>query len=228
MRHLYLAFLLAFAVTLFGFWPSFTGGAGPLDPLRILHGVLATGWMVMLVVQSWLIGRGHRLWHRWIGRTSLIIAPALVISAFMLVTDMLGPNSHFDVPLRLTLAWIDVWSLALFSLLFILAIACRRTMFLHARFMASTAFVALPPALGRAYGMNIPSLGGLAGALPPSFWTVQAVLVGLVLWDGFRGRWASPWWLTLAVMTAIQLTMFQAPNWPWFVAFARMIGLPAS
>jgi len=228
MRHLYLAFLLIFAVTLFGFWPSFTGGMGPLDPMRLVHGGLATTWMAMLVVQSWLIGHGHNRWHRWIGRSSLVIAPALVISALVVVADMLGPRSHFGVSLRLTLAWIDVWSLALFGLLYVLAIAFRRTMFLHARFMASTAFVALPPALGRAYGMNIPSLGGLAGALPPSFWTVEAVLVGLILWDGFRGRWASPWWLTLAVMAAIQATMFHAPNWPAFVAFARTMGLPAA
>jgi hypothetical protein len=228
MRHLYLAFVLAFAVTLFGFFPSFTGGMGPLDPMRLVHGGLATIWMAMLVVQAWLIGHGHTRWHRWIGRSSLVIAPALVISAFVVVTDMLGPKSHFDVPLRLTLAWIDVWSLALFSALYILAIAKRRTMFLHSRFMASTVFVALPPALGRAYGMNIPDLGGLAGALPPSYWTIEAVLVGLILWDGFRGRWLTPWWVTLVATVAIHLTMFQAPNWPAFIAFAHLIGLPAS
>ena len=122
----------------------------------------------------------------------------------------------------------DLWSLALFSALYGLAIAFRRTMVLHARFMASTVFVALPPALGRAYGMNIPSLHGLAGALPPSFWTVEAVLVGLILWDGFKGRWITPWLLTLAVTAAVQMTMFQAPTWPTFVAFARLIGLPAA
>jgi hypothetical protein len=226
MRHLYLAFVAALAVTLLGFWPSFTGGLGPLDPIRVLHGVLATTWMVMLVVQSWLIGHGWSRAHRWIGRTSLVIAPALVISAAVVVRDMLGPQSHFGVPMRLTLAWIDIWSLALFSLLYGLAIAKRRTMFLHARFMASTVFVALPPALGRLYGMNIPSLKGLAGALPPSFWTVEAVLVGLILWDGVKGRWLTPWWLTLGVLLAVHLTLFQAPTWPWFVGVARLMGLP--
>lgn len=227
MRHLYLAFVLAFAVTLFGFWPSFTGGLGPLDPLRIVHGSLATLWMLMLVVQSWLIGHDHNRAHRLLGRSSLVIAPALLISAFMLVSDMLGPNSHFPVALRLTLAWIDIWSLTLFAVVYVSAIAFRRTMFLHARFMASTAFIALPPALGRAYGMNIEGIGGLPGALPWSFWTVEAVLLALALWDGVRGRWVSPWWLTLGVMAAIHATMFQAPAWPWFVAFARLIGLPA-
>lgn len=228
MRNLYLAFVLAFVVMLLGFGPSFMGAAGPLDPMREVHGALAVTWMAMLVVQSWLIGHGHNRWHRWIGRASLVIAPALVISALVVVNNALGPTSHFGVPMRLILTWIDLWSLALFSLLYGLAIAYRRTMFLHARFMASTVFVALPPALGRLYGMNIPSLHGLRGALPPSFWTVEAVLIGLILWDGLkRRRWATPWWLTLVVMMAIHLTMFQAPAWPAYVAFARLIGLPA-
>ncbi|MBW8860116.1 MAG: hypothetical protein JF570_10450, partial [Caulobacter sp.] len=63
-------------------------------------------------------------------------------------------------------------------------------------------------------------------ALPPSFWTVEAVLVGLILWDGFKGRWLTPWWLTLGAMLAIHLTMFQAPTWPGVVAAARLAGLP--
>ena len=228
MRNLYLAFALAFALMLAGFLPSFTGAFGPLDPMRQVHGALAVTWMAMLVIQSWLIGHGHRRWHRWIGRISLVIAPALVISALVVINNALGPTSHFSVPMRLILTWIDLWSLALFSLLYILAIAYRRKMFLHARFIASTVFVALPPALGRLYGMNIPALHGLRGALGPSFWTVEAVLVGLIVWDGLKGRWATPWWLTLVVMTAIEATMFQAPHWPAFVAVARVLGLPAN
>lgn len=42
------------------------------------------------------------------------------------------------------------------------------------------------------------------------------MLVGLILWDGLKGRWLTPWWPTLGV--AIHLTMFQAPTWPGVVA----------
>jgi hypothetical protein len=225
MRRLYWAFLLAFAVMLLGFWPSFTGAFGPLDPMREVHGALAVTWMVLLVVQSWLIGHGHNRWHRWIGRTALVIVPALIISAFVVIHDMLGPHSHFSSELRLTLVWIDIWSLPLFGLLFVLALVYRRTMFLHSRFMASTVFIALIPALGRLYGMNIPALDGLRGALNPSFLTVEIVLAGLALRDGLKGRWLTPWWVTLGALAAIQLTMFHAPHWPWFLGVARMMGL---
>ena len=53
-------------------------------------------------------------------------------------------------------------------------------------------------------------------------------MVGLVLWDGWRGRWATPWWLILTTTAAIHLTMFEAPNWPAFVAVARALGLPVA
>lgn len=224
MRNLYLAFVLAFGVMLLGFWPSFTGAAGPLDGMRVVHGVLATAWMALLVIQSWLIGHGYAKAHRWVGRTALIIVPALIVSAFVVIHDMLGPHSHFSRDLRLTLAWVDIWSLPLFGLLFVLALVYRRTMFLHARFMASTVFIALIPALGRLYGMNIPALHGLRGALYPSFWTVELVLAGLVVRDGLQGRWRTPWWLTLGALVALQLTLFQAPHWPWFLGVARLMG----
>ena len=222
VRYLYLAFLLALAVTVFGFWPTTVGAFGPPDGLRILHGLFAAGWMVMLVAQSWLIGHGYRRAHRWIGWTSLIVAPGTVITALMVLRDSQGPGSHFGPELLMILNWIDVWSLLLFSVLYVAAIVWRRTMSLHARFLGSTVFVAIVPALGRAYGMNIPALGGLRGALNPCFWTVEMVLVGLILLDasrqgGFRARSLVPYALTLAALVAIQLTMFGAPGRAWFV-----------
>lgn len=227
MRHLYLAFVLAFAVMTFGFFPSATGALGPLDTMQTIHGVVAVLWMAMLVLQSWLIGHGYNRLHRWIGRSSLVVVPVLLCTAFQMVVNMLGPRSHFDVPLRLTLAWIDLWSLALFALVYVLALAYRRTMFLHARFMASTVFIAIVPALGRAYGMNIPGIGGLSGALPPSFLTVEIVLAALIIWDRLKERrWTSPWWVVLAGLAFVHATMFQAPGWPAFVAIAQALGLP--
>jgi hypothetical protein len=228
MRSLWVWFALAFAVTLFGFWPTTVGRFGPPDALRIVHGVFAVTWMAMLVVQSWLIGRGHRRLHRWIGRASLIVAPGLVISALLVVIDSLptGGAAHFPTRLLLILVWIDLWSLALFSALYIGALVWRRDLFVHSRLVASTVFVAVIPALGRAYGMNIPALNGLTGALNPSFWTCEIVLAALVLRDGLKGRWKTPWWITLVALEAIRLTMLSAPDWSGFISVARALGLP--
>jgi hypothetical protein len=227
MRHIWIWFALAFAVTLFGFWPTTLGPYGPPDPLRMVHGAFAVTWMLMLVVQSWLIGHGHWKAHRWVGRSSLIVAPGLVISALAVVVDSLptGGAGHFPRELLLILVWIDVWSLILFAGLYVAAILQRRRMYLHSRLMASTVFVALIPALGRAYGMNIEALGGLTGALHPSFLTGEIVLVGLIVRDGLKGEWKTPWWITLIALAAIQATMFAAPGWGWFTGLVEALGL---
>jgi hypothetical protein len=228
VKNLYLAFVLALAVTVFGFWPTTVGAFGPPDALRIVHGLFAAGWMVLLVVQSWLIGHRHNRPHRWIGWTSLVIAPGLVISALIVVLTSQGPKSHFPPDLLMILNWIDLWSLALFVVLYVAGILNRRVMSLHSRYLGSTVFVALIPALGRAYGMNIEAIGGLRGSLHPSCWTVEIVIVGLIIRDalkhgGFKARYLTPYAVTLAGLLAMEWTMFMAPNWPWFVDFMGLI-----
>ncbi len=223
--NLYIAFLFAFLLTLAGFWPSVAGGG--LDGLRIAHGMLATLWMAMLVAQSWLAGHRHMRWHRRMGWCSVIVVPALIVTAFALVDDMLRHSVYFPLDLRITLAWIDVWSILLFGLLWLCALARRKHWPVHARYMASTVFVAIIPALGRLYGRNIPALDGLSGALHPSFLTVELVLIALVVRDRAKGGPAFPYIATLTALLAVQVTMFEAPRWPLVRAVASALGAPA-
>lgn len=219
---------LAFAATALGFWPTTFGPFGPPDALRIVHGMCAAGWMAMLVAQAWLIEHRHRAAHRWIGRASLVVAPGLVLSALLVVINSLatGGVAHFPRGLLLVLTWIDLWSLLLFSGLYVAAIALRRRTWLHGRLMASTVFVALPPALGRLYGMNIPALHGLAGALHPSFLTGEIALAVLIVRDGMAGRWRTPWCVAFVALAAIEATMFAAPGFGPFVTLCEALGLP--
>ncbi|CAN5288414.1 hypothetical protein BH10PSE2_BH10PSE2_28310 [soil metagenome] len=229
MRHLWWAFALALAVTVFGFWPTTVGAFGPPDAIRVVHGLFAAGWMVLLIVQAWLIGHGRRGAHRWLGWTSLFVAPGLIISATVVVVTSQA-TGHFPRDLLLTLDWIDLWSLLLFGGLYVAGILNRRVMSLHSRYLGSTVFVALIPALGRVYGMNIEALGGLTGALHPSFLTVEAVLAGLIVRDalkhgGLKARCLTPYAITLGVLAAIEVTMFAAPHWPWFAAFMDAVSV---
>jgi len=226
VRHLYWAFVLAFVIMGVGFWPSVHGDFGPIDTIRTLHGLCASGWMAMLILQSWLIGHNKWRLHVRVGRVSRYLAAALVATAFIVVCDMLGPQSHFSPELRLTLAWLDLWSLVLFSTLYILALINRRNMNLHARYMASTVFVALPPAVGRILGEHFAWFGGLKGALSPSYLLMVAILAVLILWDARHRRFFPAFPITMAATIAMWATMFAAPHWPPFIALARAIGLP--
>ncbi len=225
MKHLYWLFVAALAITLFGFWPSFFHDPGQLDPWRMTHGIFATAWMVLLIAQAWLIGHRRWSWHRWLGRASILILPPLLITSGHAIYTMLhaGPEG-LPRDLRLTLAYIDMTSLALFVVCYGLAIVYRRNRVVHGGLMGSTALIALIPALGRAFAHNVPSLHGLSGALDPSFRVVVGVLFILWIKQLVRRRPPGPYPALIAAFIGIQLTMRAAPHWEAFVAVARIWG----
>jgi hypothetical protein len=219
-KYAYVWFSLAFAVTLLGFWPSFFSGPLQNDPVRTIHGLLATAWMLMLIAQSWLIAHRHVLWHRRVGKLSYVLAPALVISAALVIPSMLGSH-HFPPRLVLSLIFSDVCSLAAFTLLYGLAIWHRRSVVLHARYMSATVLVILVPALGRVFGIYVPGVHGLEGALNPSYWVVEAACVALMFADWRKGRSLTPYALTLVFLVAVNWGLWQAPDMPAFAAWAK-------
>lgn len=226
---LYWLFVAAFVVTFAGFWPSFFSGTAGLGVVRILHGVVATSWMLLVIVQAWLIerpGPTPRRLHRRLGWTSLAFAAALVVTGLMVVHRMLADPDGLPSSLRLTLAWIDLWSLLAFTLLYAGALARRRDRAVHARLMGSTVLVGLIPALGRVFAHYVPGIAGLPGALHPSFWVVEAVLVLLILRDLRAGRRRTPFAAVLAVFVAIELTMFPAAGFVPYISLARLLGYP--
>jgi len=214
MRTVYLGFVAAFLIMAAGFWPTTFGAKHPLDALHMVHGSLAATWMAMLVAQSWLAGRWRLRWHRRIGWASVAIVPALVVSSLLVVRYELAFSTYFSRDLRLTLTWLDLWSLVAFCGLWGAAIAYRRRWPLHARYVGSTVFIVLPPALGRLLGGPF---GSLAPALPPTYVIIVIAVAGLLVRDVVKGGHPLPYALTLLALVVPAVTMFAAPGWPWFV-----------
>ena len=63
--------VVAILVTLGGFWPTFFSRLDEVDAAHMLHGMLATGWLVLVLVQASLIGIRKPRWHRVLGWLSL-------------------------------------------------------------------------------------------------------------------------------------------------------------
>jgi hypothetical protein len=62
-------------------------GARPSFPLVLhMHAVLMGSFLLLLFAQTLLMAVGRREWHMTLGLLSLIIAPALVVVGFVLVT----------------------------------------------------------------------------------------------------------------------------------------------
>jgi hypothetical protein len=216
---LYIWFIAGFATILAGFWPSFYGDPHSNDAWHTVHGVAATLWVLLLVTQSLLIGRGARRLHERLGWCSLgLFAVLLVTITYMIWVEMTGPEP-FPPVIRQQLVFIDITFLMLFASVYGLALAFRRTPQLHARLMGSTILIAMGPALGRLYAHNIPQLKGLSGALPLSVLTIVAILI-VASFIAYRRRDAlRPLPALLAAFVLIQFGMV----WSQGETFANLL-----
>lgn len=72
------------------FWPTYLSkNWTAIDGYTHAHALFGTLWLAGLIVQPILMLRGHRLAHRALGRASLWLGPAFVVSSVLL--------THFKV-----------------------------------------------------------------------------------------------------------------------------------
>lgn len=149
--------LLAAAVL--AFWPSYLSRPfGPVDVYTHVHAAAMATWCALLVVQPTLIRFGRRRLHRALGKVSFVLAPAIVVAAFLLVHLRMQsmPRRYFDggaFGFYLPLAFI-----ALFGTCYALAIRYRRRPAIHAAFMLGTGLTFIDPVLSRIIAFYGPAL----------------------------------------------------------------------
>lgn len=221
----YFLFLIGLAAIVAGSWRTFFGDPLSNDNWHTLHGSASTGWVLLLIVQSLLIGRGSYRLHRRLGWTSLALVALLVgTSSYMVWIELVG-DEGFPRDLRLSLVFLDITFLLLFMAMYGLGIAYRRNRRLHSRLMGSTILIGLGPALGRLYAQQIPALHGLSGGLTWTFYTIEAVLIIAIMAELFSKRSSWPFPALFAIFVAIQAGTIWATG-DAFAAIARAAGAP--
>jgi len=186
----------------------------------------AISWMLLTVVQAWLIKSRWRKQHRSLGYASLVLATLLVLSGLQVLQTMLLKDNGVDgeIPLlAIKFLYIDITALMLFCVFLWLAIkaARKRDFSLHMRLMACTAIIPLEAALERTYIYGTPSLvPNFDVALYASVITlivIMAILVGIERWNK-RSRW--PFTALLAYFVLMLLTTDLIAQTEWFNSFA--------
>jgi len=219
-------FAAIFLLTFISFWPSFFSAIVNIEIHIIIHGVSAISWMLLAVVQAWLIKSRWRKHHRTLGYASLVLATTLVLSGLQVLQTMLLKDNGLEdgIPLlAVKFLYIDITALLLFCVFLWLAIkaARQRDFSLHMRLMACTAIIPLEAALERTYIYGTPSLvPNFDVALYASVITLivlMAVLVGLERWYK-RSRW--PYTALLIYFVLMLLTTDIIAQTEWFNSFA--------
>lgn len=222
MQHWWAWFAIAFALTFYGFWPSFFSALVEVEVPYIVHGFTATGWMVLTIAQAILLRLRLRRWHRRLGYAALVLAAAVVISGLQMLQIMAGRS---DAPLLdFQFFYIDLTALILFLALLGLAVRAARhkDIALHLRLIACTAILPLEAAMERVFIVAIPALvPNFTVGLQASLLFLEGLLIGLILGEiAFRRlRWPFPFLLGYYLFSHV--TMEPVASSPTFQGFAR-------
>ncbi|HEY3786392.1 MAG TPA: hypothetical protein VGL55_14010 [Steroidobacteraceae bacterium] len=173
-RQLYLGSSLLFLALVFwtfahSYYLRFLFSAAPLSTLLHVHGVVMSGWVILLAVQSGLIAAHRARWHRRLGTIGAVWALLVVIlgSVTTLHAAAREVRAHSDMaPMQLTITALEIVQMVLFSGFVLAALLMRRRPDYHKRLMLLTIACMLPSALGR---------------LPVSFMNNDWLLLGINL-----------------------------------------------
>ncbi|TFW13921.1 hypothetical protein [Duganella callida] len=217
---------MALLIAIGGFYPSFFGALSETDAVHMFHGVVATLWLLLLIIQSWLYAQRHLSLHRLLGRSSLIVVPLFVISGMMVLHDMLaGQQRGFVKAFGTMLGFLDITSIAYFAWTYCMALVHRHRIQLHARYMASTAALLLPPALARLMGgLHLPFINSFMSAVHGSYFASELVVLALVASDARNGGIKKPY-IVLLIFTLLQhASVLITPKLGWLSELARAFG----
>jgi hypothetical protein len=211
-------------VTVGAFWPSFLSKLGSTDLAHFIHGITATLWMMVPIVQSWLISHKSFKLHRRVGWVTLVVlAPLLVASGLHMAQLMVLRDKEFDLILLLKFAFLDLCALTLFVIFLILAVLNirRNDSDAHARYMAGTVLFAIEPAVERVFVFYVPGVSGFASALYLALITMELIVLALLYFEWQRHRVRLPFSLALGFFVAMHVFMTPVANSAAFTNFAR-------
>jgi uncharacterized membrane protein YozB (DUF420 family) len=201
-------FALALAVSIVAFWPQLYSQLTTIDAAHLIHGLTATAWMGVPVIQSWLAARGRIGAHRTLGRLWLLFAPIVVLGGLHMVQLMIRAYEKKPDPLLMKFAVLDVAGSALFVAFLVLAVRSirRRDVEAHLRFMTCTILVGMEPAIERVFVFYIPRTPGFNDEFYPSLIVMEAIVLTLLIVDWRRARPLSlAYATTLAFFTSVHL-----------------------
>jgi len=209
------------ALALLAFWPTYLSiGPASSSFYTHLHAITATAWMVMLIVQPLAIRARRLQWHRLLGRVSYVLGPLVLGSMVLLAHNRIRLAASEAYAIQTYVLYLQVSLAVVFALSYALAIATRRRMAFHARFMVGTGLTLIDPVVIRL----------MFWADPTPTWNYQwftfgltdAVLVTLI-WlerDARAGRRVFPAMLIVFVLAQLPALLLWTDGPAW-QAFAR-------
>lgn len=213
------------------------GRRAPFPWVMHLHAVLMGSWMLLLMAQTWLMATGKRANHRALGRIAMVLAPAMVVTGFVLVPTMYGliaeaartaPPDRLQAAMRAlngaqNTMLIQARNGILFSAFVLLGLRARKgDPGMHKRLMILASWAPISAAINR--------IGFLPTTMPFSSTSTelwQAVAIApMILWDVIRSRQLHRAYLVAAgvILPFIVLMHLLWDKPAWHAVAARILG----
>lgn len=195
--------LLLILLTITGFYKTYIGQYPvfdeKIDLFIHLHALIASVWILMLIIQPFLIRRNKFKAHRIIGKLSYIIFPLLILSfvpQMIKIVDSGYINRLFQPGRDCVLLFI-FYGLAIYN---------RKNISLHMRYMIATALVFLFPTTGRIFHIifEMPVLVGTS----VTYLIIYVILISLVIYDKKNKKNYKPYLVTMFCMIVSQIIFY--------------------
>lgn len=145
-RYIGYSFLLLIPITLFGFYKTYFSRLWELTAnIHVsihFHAFVASLWILLLIVQPFLIYYKKHWAHRVLGKFSYILFPVLLFTFFLMIRRLYDRGEMKD-------ALFPAVNTVLLLIFYIPGIYYRKRPSIHMRYMIATALVFLDPAIGR-------------------------------------------------------------------------------
>ncbi len=137
MAFLFILLQVAFHPSYLQYFPKFHG----FSWIHHTHGALMVSWVIMLIIQPYLIIKNKYKTHRLIGKISYTTAPLVIIS-MILITKLNYLKLLGVMPFKEVAAWqaLNFITPLNFLLFYSLAIINKKDVFKHKRYMIGTVF----------------------------------------------------------------------------------------
>jgi hypothetical protein len=211
-RNFHLWMLVPFGISVLGFSYSYYLHLATATFHQHVHGISATLWYVLVVLQPYLITRKHDVRrHRMFGAIGTMLAGMVAGSALTIIprniddVATLDPNGFFNPTFAYFAVIIDFTLVSLFLLSVVMAILRmkQRDVAGHVQWMMASVFFVLSPGLARLFGITaiVANQGNLAGislvklAVPSMIAMVALIVVFYRKFGSFRHP---SFWLLMA------------------------------
>ncbi len=174
--HLWL--IIPFLIAVIGFYFSYWSTFKEAHFHQHLHGLTATAWYILIIVQPFLYQKLKMNVHRKLGIIGVFLAGGVVFSAMQIIPNNLTLENVSE-NLRYSFIFADFVFVFGFSHAVIMAILHKKEIDLHARYLFATVFWVMLPALSRL--IYFPLLISFGFPAPISFQQCIYLAGGLIL-----------------------------------------------